>query len=573
MCGDIAFIAVSVPFRHALAWWNGHPQDEDANDERDEIAPFHPEAAPAPYSTVAEIPAERSASAAIVLNMFEPSATAPAGDSRPPTREDSVDESADMQQVTPENENSEEILPEAPVPTSRQVFQQAAVVSTATATPSVPFTPPAPRAGRRRTRNDEKNDPMRSPKPHEPQLYRWQLNDSNAKAMPNHEIWHPPPSAYDASVSDRGALPDRSGPHRSSNQLSNLQNGARVEDTPHTEPSTVEALEVDEWRLYAPFPSAYPPTPLPAPSNLPSARIHITASSSQPPSDRPQFPPISEEEGHDSGRPLQPPLEVPNPGSDSGLSDDKLSTTGDQHNSSSDEDSMDVDSEDEDSENEFDATLRTPRRKRVAHLPSRHPRLNPKGSSSSISSSSRSTAESNHDNGSTLRTSSGEESDSSDQMPKTQLPESSKRNKVQTSQIPSQPIQFPRARQASSSTSETVAEDESDTGKIVGTSGAKKSRATGAPLAGTSLNRRPMVPTKDDQAGGQRIANGTSTISRARGRGRGQAPSRSSARIAGSRTVIPTARPAPMSSNSSQTASAGARAVPTPQDRTLRNRT
>ncbi|CDO75195.1 hypothetical protein BN946_scf184794.g2 [Trametes cinnabarina] len=139
-------------------------------------------------------------------------------------------------------------------------------------------------------------------------------SDASCSSTPAYQIWHPPPAAYDAEppYNPHSGLPT---PPIDRRQL------------PNASPSGT----VDEWRQYPPFPSAYPPTPLPASSRLPSAGPSIVAPQPLRPSGA-QFSGISEESDEDDEphpetrqgfrKSLQLPREPRNPGSDGGLSDE-----------------------------------------------------------------------------------------------------------------------------------------------------------------------------------------------------------------------------------------------------------
>lgn len=595
MLGDIFFIAVNVPIDHARSWWNGTPahlEDPPTQDDPEPESSEHEPIYSSSEATEADVPPpETSANAAIVLEMFGASQA-----SRSSSRTDSVDEGAsnDQDSVSENgNGNSTENLEPHIDSSTESIYASGNAPSVPSASSSAyPYPTSLTHRPARRTPGTTKSSkaaegnvhPRSPPKPHEPQLYRWQLNQA-VQAPSSHEIWHPPPSAYDGP---QVAQPDNLSEAHS--RLSNPVSYSASTDndrTPTRANSGSETMGVDEWRLYAPFPSAYPPTPLPAaPSNLaPPANID----NSRKPSDK--LPPFSEEGQQGFGQSLQPPREPSNPGSDGSLSDDKLSTTGVQDSSDDDDESMDVDSE-EDSEDEFDVTLRTPKRKRVTNLPAnRRPQVQQhlkKVVSGSSMSSNGSTTLSTHANASTLRTSSSGSSlsisdDSSAVGHKRPFPETpvkqtqstttSKRSRVSA---PNQPVQFPRTRQPSSSTSETVAEDEppfAKTGDLP-----KKTRGvlvdphdptTKAPHA----DGQPPTPPKEEQSQGR---TGGDTI-RARGRGRGNVvPSRSSTRLAANSKTVPQSSrpPASQPTNASQTNSKSNKsAPPSLRDRTVRNRT
>ncbi|KAJ7506570.1 hypothetical protein B0H11DRAFT_2219268 [Mycena galericulata] len=151
-----------------------------------------------------------------------------------------------------------------------------------------------------------------------------------------HEIWHPPRSAYQDEDED--------------NPLS------LVPDL-ETEENRRERERMEEWRQYPPFPSAYPPTPLPASSSrlpLPS----VPASSFVPRN----FSPIVEDQQseQDFGQSLPSPHELSNPGSVGGVSDEDNVLgiqAGPYRATPSQDNTMD---EDEEEDDDFDVTLRTP---------------------------------------------------------------------------------------------------------------------------------------------------------------------------------------------------------------------
>jgi hypothetical protein len=75
------------------------------------------------------------------------------------------------------------------------------------------------------------------------------------------EVWYPPPSSYDSQARSSRSNLTRATPL--SSQLDPNATGG-----PSSSPA-YETEQVDEWRAYPPFPSAYPVTPLPALSTLP----------------------------------------------------------------------------------------------------------------------------------------------------------------------------------------------------------------------------------------------------------------------------------------------------------------
>ncbi|KAI0677242.1 hypothetical protein C8Q78DRAFT_1073963 [Trametes maxima] len=249
---------------------------------------------------------------------------------------------------------------------------------------------------------------------------------ASGSSTPAHQIWHPPPSAYaeEPSLNPHSGLPT---------PPVDLQQQAAAAATQGA---------VDEWRQYPAFPSAYPPTPLPASSSLPSTQHPIVAPRPVRPSN-PQFTGIEEESDdendtnpavqQDFRRSLQLPREPRNPGSDGDSSDEiqmngvpytqqpeqqqpasTVAATIDGHLSASDmsvdEDAgSDMDYEDED---DFDVTLRTPHLRRLLSpedMLSDDEMTTPPPTSIAFTVSldsqvSKSTALSTTDNGSSLRT-------------------------------------------------------------------------------------------------------------------------------------------------------------------------
>lgn len=414
MFGDIFFIVVTVPLQHGLAWWNGSLwETEDVQEDVHEIQASRPASPVNARSLEPESPVEPEPPT-IVPVISEPSPISPAEEPQPITRTTSASGAAEEQDppsTSDDKGNSQVDLVEPEVLVRTQSSSLRAgnghVPSSATTAPvGAPLLSTARRSDgnkRKDRRNGQSRSPTNPPKPHEPQVYRYQLSESSPKAVPaqpNHEVWHPPTSAYEGS--DRDAPPGRSEPQSSTS-------GANA-TPPCVEPESAVLLEVDEWRLYPPFPSAYPPTPLPvAPAKLVPTSSNIRSSAPRRPSVRIQ--PISEERQPSRSRTHLPHRELSN--SDGTLSDGKLSTTGTtgagDDDSSSDGEGMNVDSEDATSEDDFDATLQTPRRQRNGTFPIRRMPLSSMPSDSSISSSAKlSTA----DRGSTLRSRSSSESSS-----------------------------------------------------------------------------------------------------------------------------------------------------------------
>jgi hypothetical protein len=220
-------------------------------------------------------------------------------------------------------------------------------------------------------------------------------SNGTPNGLQSHEIWHPPPSSY----SDAQDLPDSLPNTRPRHELDKLDLQQRA--------------EVDEWRQYPPFPSAYPPTPI------------ATVSSKLPgnPYRHPQRLPdttlieISEDEPEQDFRGSLPPLRKPLNPSYVGLSDDRLPNAGVQNDLFDDKMTVDTDSETTDMDDEEDAfniTLRTPLPSlgsARSHVRDITPVQRPVSFASSAAS--KSTALSTAGGGSSLRTRSSSESLSS----------------------------------------------------------------------------------------------------------------------------------------------------------------
>ena len=161
-----------------------------------------------------------------------------------------------------------------------------------------------------------------------------------------HQIWHPPRSSYIDDGEDQADLTLRpSDPSIPSKDFQGSQ-----------EETLIAQKELDEWRQYPPFPSAYPPTPLAVTSRL--AAVSIVRSTI--------YPAIEEERSkQDFQKSLLPPREPLNPSPAGDLSDQSFTfgispyhlarqaTTTDEA-----DDSMSTD--DYEDEDEFNTTLRTP---------------------------------------------------------------------------------------------------------------------------------------------------------------------------------------------------------------------
>lgn len=535
------------------------------------------------YGNLAPHEAEPTASAypAIVPDISEASSSSLTDRHLLIARVERVEEGVQVQHTLPDKGNSEDNLPTAQVRTQHPGLQPNIAC---TATPAI--TPSSSRSGRRsdgKNRENEGNGTAQSsfasPKPHEPQVYRWQLSGSTSKDQVSHQIWYPPVSAYEGSAHNSNTRSDTRKPPSPQ---------TRSSATPETNPPHVGTsgnLEVEEWRLYPPFPSAYPPTPLPASARLPSMAPNTAISTPRRSSAKVQLPPIKETRDHPFRQSLMP-YEPSNPGSNTSISDGKISMTGVQiHDSGSGEESMDVDSDDEDSGDTFDVTLRTPVRKRVAKFPVR------KVQSNTLSSSRLSTV----DNGSTLRTRSNSTSSSSASSSDTSsvvghkrsFPEMdppdlqrtirptekihsekhSNRDRVRSHHTAPQGTYFPRSRSADTRASETA--DENESGPSDGQN-TKRRRIVNGPRTGNGLQAI-KFPTANEVAPSEVPL----TITRGRGRNRGLPPSRTSSRIASSRTAQQISRPIQSSSNSSQSTLANvqfSKAIRPPRDSNIKNR-
>ena len=162
------------------------------------------------------------------------------------------------------------------------------------------------------------------------------------EASSRHQIWHPPRSSYIDDEEDQVDLTLRPSDFQGSQ-----------EETLNSH----EQKELDEWRQYPPFPSAYPPTPLVVTSRLAETTFTVRSSI---------YPAIEEERSQqDFHRSLLPPREPLNPSPAGDLSDQSFTfgispyhlapqaTTTDEA-----DDSMSTD--DYEDEDDFNTTLRTP---------------------------------------------------------------------------------------------------------------------------------------------------------------------------------------------------------------------
>lgn len=221
---------------------------------------------------------------------------------------------------------------------------------------------------------------------------------SNNPRKAVYEIWHPPPPAYEEE------------PRRS--RLSVGQSGIGNASTPDliqpgtpppavllTEPTAVHS---EDWRLYPAFPSAYPPTPLPAAHSLPGttpsgqndplpARVTTIAPIPEDTINRSQDFDVSHEYARHNSSSNSSDESSDLSGAHAGL---ERSRSSDQRGIIGNQDESD---EIEDEEDDFDVTLRTPYRSSVA-------------SNASSSVASLPSVLTTNDNASSLRTMSSSES-------------------------------------------------------------------------------------------------------------------------------------------------------------------
>ena len=168
------------------------------------------------------------------------------------------------------------------------------------------------------------------------------------EASSHHQIWHPPRSSYIDDSEDQVDLTLR--PSDLSDPSRDYQGSQEETSLAH------EQKELDEWRQYPPFPSAYPPTPLVVTSRLAAASVVRSAI----------YPAIEEERSQqDFQKSLLPPREPLNP-SPAGDSSDQSFTFGispynlARQATSTDEADDSMSTDDYEDEDGFNITLRTP---------------------------------------------------------------------------------------------------------------------------------------------------------------------------------------------------------------------
>ena len=199
-----------------------------------------------------------------------------------------------------------------------------------------------------------------------------------------HQIWHPPRS-YTDDEEDQVDLTLRPSDFQGSQEETSIAHKQK---------------ELDEWRQYPPFPSAYPPTPLVVTSRL--AETSIVRSSI--------YPAIEEERSQqDFHQSLLPPREPLNP-SPAGDSSDQSFTFGispyqlARQGTTTDEADDSMSTDDYEDEDEFNMTLRTPLQPLGSIRSQLLPRRRVSLASGSSAVPSRLSTLTTADNGSSLRT-------------------------------------------------------------------------------------------------------------------------------------------------------------------------
>ena len=210
------------------------------------------------------------------------------------------------------------------------------------------------------------------------------------EASSHHQIWHPPRSSYIDDGEDQANLT-----LRPSDLSVPSKQGSREETF-----IAYEQKELDEWRQYPPFPSAYPPTPLVVTSRLAAASVVRSTI----------YPAIEEERSQqDFQKSLLPPREPLNPSPAGDSSDQSFKFGISPYNlgpqaTSTDEADDSMSTDDYEDEDGFNVTLRTP----LQPFGSRRSQLLPKRLASLASGSSvvpsRLSTLTTADGGSSLRT-------------------------------------------------------------------------------------------------------------------------------------------------------------------------
>ncbi|KAJ3484476.1 hypothetical protein NLJ89_g11975 [Agrocybe chaxingu] len=180
-------------------------------------------------------------------------------------------------------------------------------------------------------------------------------SESGAESTTRHQIWYPPQAAYanedpeEEAQANLTIKPSVQAPEPPKDANATLNEAQRL----------VELQQLDEWRQYPPFPSAYPPTPIATTARLIPSSMALPSS---------LYPPIEEEMAQQDFRqsllPLREPLNPTHAGDSSDrdntnfgiyhyLANQQLAKDTDDSISTSD----DYEDEDEDA---FNVTLRTP---------------------------------------------------------------------------------------------------------------------------------------------------------------------------------------------------------------------
>lgn len=218
---------------------------------------------------------------------------------------------------------------------------------------------------------------------------------TSSDATNKHEIWYPPPSAYDDGEDNDDQNPQRK----------------LAPSFMDSQATLVTVEEVDDWRQYPQFPAAYPPTPL-----VTLTRLAPTTLGADVQANGSTLPKIDEAPKQGFRQSLSPPLEIMDSDSDGNLSDNKvkagvhqavednrgITVSGDPDVSMADTSKMD----EEEEEDEFNMTLRTPIPvQRVVRALVHASNISRSTSlATTISKRSLSTGLSTVDNGSSLRT-------------------------------------------------------------------------------------------------------------------------------------------------------------------------
>ncbi|CAA7259370.1 unnamed protein product [Cyclocybe aegerita] len=180
-------------------------------------------------------------------------------------------------------------------------------------------------------------------------------SESGAESTSHHQIWYPPQAAYADEDPEEEAQANLT--IKPSVQASEPPKDASA--TPNEAQRLIEQQQLDEWRQYPPFPSAYPPTPITTTARLIPSSMALPSS---------LYPPIEEEMAQqDFRQSLLPQREPLNPTHARDSSDRDTTNFGIYHYLANQQLAKDTDDsistsddyEDED-EDAFNVTLRTP---------------------------------------------------------------------------------------------------------------------------------------------------------------------------------------------------------------------